>query len=276
MFEVTFNDGADIFRKFVDILKDNIAEAVLIAKPGHGLTLQSMDNNHVALVDFFLHFDMASNVVCTEEYQWGINFDSLSKVFKSSTAHGVCKIRYVAKHPDHLTFTFQQDKKKSTFKFKLCNVDLDHHYAIPDVLYLCEENVDVPELQKIVKDLLLFSEQVVVSRFANKLTFTSTGDITDSNIELDIDGDPFEGNLTSTYPLKYLAWFCRAASICKEATLAFNKDQPILLHFNDGDDVSLKFFVAAKDNENEDAVSKRVERDVAERSNLLDDDGESG
>lgn len=271
MFEATFNDGAGILRKLVDILKDNLTEAVLIAKPGHGLCLQSMDNAHVALVDFFLNFDVASNFFCTEEYQWGINFESLAKIFKSSTAHGICRIRYNPKHPDHLTLTFQAEKKKSTFKFKLCDVDVDEHYGIPDDMHhRCEEPVDAAELQRVIKDLLLFSEQVVVSRFGNKLAFTATGDITDSHIEFDVDGDPFEGNLASTYSLKYLAWFCRAASICREATLAFDKDVPLLLHFNDGDDVSLKFFVAAKYNENEDQVSENLERNV--RGQSLDDE----
>jgi proliferating cell nuclear antigen len=269
MFEATFYDGAEKLKKLVDILKDHITEAVLIAKPNHGLTLQSMDNAHVALVDFFMHFDVASDFICNDEYQWGINFDSLSKVFKSSTAQGLCRIRYNPSQPDVLVFLFQKNKSKSSFKFKLCNIDSDEQYGIPsDMSYKCEEILDAHDLQKIIKDLSIFAEEVVLLRYQHKLMFISSGEVTESNIEMEVDGISFTEELTSTYSLKYMSWFCKAATLCKDVTLSFDKDYPLLLHFNDGDELSLKFFLAPKFNEGEDTVTNKMIAQIKEENDL--------
>jgi len=82
----------------------------------------------------------------------------------------------------------------------------------------------------------------------------------------------FKGRLCLTYSLKYLAWFTKAASICTEATLAFDRTIPLLLHF-ENDIVDMQFFLAPKINENEDQMNEEEQDDLLDEEDGMEEEG---
>lgn len=256
MFTAVFQDGGTMLKKIVNIVKEELEDAVLIAKPT-GLYLQSMDRSHVALVDLHLFPDAASSYVCNDVHYLGINFITWSKIFSSKSIKGICVLSYKETKPDVLQCTFQGNKRKSSFQMKLRSIDeSEQQEMVPnDIQYASEVVLDSVDLEKILHDISIVSEDVVLTRTDKKLYFNGAGDTANCNTEMDVN-QLFDGSLVGTYSLKYLMWFSKACTLCSETTLAFDDDHPLLLHFQN-DSISLKFFVAGKVNENQENQSNR-------------------
>jgi len=249
MFTAVFQDSGSVLRKIVDIVKDDIPDATLVAKPD-GISLQSMDKALVALIDLKLEPDAADSYVCNDEHHLSVNFSELSKILKTKSSKGVCVMKYDEDKPDILKISFQGDSRKSNFSLKLMNNSDEKQFSIPeDMEHKVEVAVDAEDLQKVFSDLSLFAEDVMITRTGKKLLYSSVGEKAGGKMEM-VVGDNFPGTVSAIFSLRYLSWFTKASTLCKEATLAYDTTYPLLLHFQN-DTLSLKFFVAAKVNENE-------------------------
>jgi len=249
MFSASFEAGGAILKKIVEIIKDkeHIPEGVLFVSQD-GITLQSMDSSHVALVDLFIRPNAALSFECNNTYRLGINFDALSKIFKCSISTGICILHYDPKEQnDILTITFEGGKK-AAFEMKLLDIDSER-MNVPETTHECQQIIDALDIQKIIKDMSVFSEDVTISRNVRNLVFTSNGESTNASVEL-IVAETYTGKYSGQYSLKYLSWFAKASSLCEEALFALDKQQPLLIQFQN-DMMCLKFFLASKVSDDE-------------------------
>jgi proliferating cell nuclear antigen len=249
MFIASFDNGGEILKKIIDICKDDIAEAVLVVSPT-GISLQSLDNAHVSLVDIFIDPNIADIFECDETFELGFSLTIMNKIFKCSSSSGTCTLNYDDEDaPDILliTFTNGTEDKSATFEMKLMTIDVDP-LMIPDQEDLCEQYIIAKDLQRIVKDLAVFGEDVCITRTGKNLGFSSRGDGANVNIQMTIE-DNYNGSISETFAVKYLQWFCKASTLCDEVLLAIdpNPQRPLaMLKFEQEDLFNVRFFLSAK------------------------------
>lgn len=242
MFSASFPNGGALLKKIIEIVKDNIPEGVLTVSE-EGLYFQSMDSSHVALVDLRINRIAATSFVCEGTHQLGINFDALSKIFKCATSVGTCILQYDGEEGnDVLNITFHGGKR-AAFEMKLMDIETEM-LSIPPNEQECQQMIESSELQKILKDLSVFSENVEISCSKNKLSFTSKGDTTNATVDLEVESS-YEGTYKGEYSLKYLSWFAKASSLCDQTLLALDSNLPLLMQFEDSH-LRLQFYLAPK------------------------------
>ena len=263
MFYAVFNDTASTLRKVVEIIKKDIPETVLIVKKT-GIFIQAMDTGHIALVDFSMTEDVADDFYCTDEtHHLGIKLDLLSKIFSSKGAKGICRIAYEDDKPDVLQIVFTSSKKKSSHQLKLYDIQTEQVGIPEDLHYTCSIALNATELQDILKDIEISSQDVVITRRGRKVIFSSVGDGVNTNIDLDIDED-FPGQLAAMFSVKYLSWFAKGNTLNDQVMICLHEEYPMLMQFEEENEFSLKFFVAAKVNENEKQEQNKVNHDKAD------------
>lgn len=255
MFTATFPNGGVFLKKIFQILKDDIPDAVFTVGED-GIAIQSMDQSHVALVNIFIHSSAADSYECQGNYDLNIRCDTVLKVLNCAPTNGTCIISYDdTNHPDIVKIVLESASNKKTFEVKLLTSENNERVAIPDDMdHQCSVMIDTEELQRCIKDVIAFSEDVTIVRNGDLLSFRGKGTSANASVDMTLR-ENFEGTLSVTFSLKYLSWFSKAALICSEATLAFDKVFPLLLHFQN-DIVDMKFFLAPKMNEDESAMDE--------------------
>ena len=76
------------------------------ASPSTGISLQAMDNSHVALVALLLRSDAFEPYRCDRNVTLGINMASMSKIVKCANNDDVITLR-AKDSPDTVTFVFE-------------------------------------------------------------------------------------------------------------------------------------------------------------------------
>ncbi|RKO94690.1 proliferating cell nuclear antigen, N-terminal domain-containing protein [Blyttiomyces helicus] len=266
-----------MLKKLIDIIKDkdHLVHGCLTVDE-KGICLQSMDATHVALVDIFIKNTLADTYECLSPCQLGIDFDTFHKILECSdmSSSTKCTIKYTANHPDRLKISFTSSdqtsvrKKSKISKFDMKILDIESsNIEIPEsVNHSAVQNVEAETVQKIFKDLSVFSDDVLIKRQGQALAFSSHSDSSaDATFSFDIsDEDDYFGqtvmvekerlndtgsindtSVEAIFSLKYLIWFSKAATLCPYVTLAFDQSQPLLMQFEDPF-FCLKFFLAPK------------------------------
>lgn len=251
MFKARFT-SVNILKNAVRIIKERIRHAMLVANQD-GLFLESMDETHVTVVGFHLDSEAAEMYECgNKTYKWGIDFDVFFRILSTSSAKGTCTLTYDDEdEPDVVKITFQSDRDRSCFQMKLCDIDSDQIGIPDDMEHRCNVTVDTRDLERIVKDLSTFSEDVTIVRQGKTLMFSSVGDAANGCVEMQC-GDNFRGKLSRTFSLHFLAWFSKASVMCDTAILSIDENFPLLLHYK-SDLLSFRFFASPKTVDDDDA-----------------------
>merc|ERR1719262_1152548 len=89
-----------------------------------GISIQSMDSSHVALVALMLRESAFMEYKCDRPVSLGMNIDALSKVFKLCGPNDSLKIRY-SNDADLISFQCesQEDDRISDFDLKLMEIE---------------------------------------------------------------------------------------------------------------------------------------------------------
>ena len=80
MFEAKLEEGV-IFKKLIESIKE-LVKNVNIDASTSGLSMQAMDQSHVALVSLTLKEDGFSHYRCDRPLTLGLSIDNLSKILK--------------------------------------------------------------------------------------------------------------------------------------------------------------------------------------------------
>lgn len=247
MFSASFSQGGSLLKKIVDILKDNVKEVVFLCEK-EGISIQSMDSSHVALVDIFINRNAAETYSCEDRVEIGINIDNLATIFKCNTSNDACLLTFDEKKPDILVIKFQGKNRNGKFQLKLINIEFEK-LSIPPIDRESSQMVSLTELAKIFKDLSNFADQVNITRKDNLLLFTGNGEIGDAEFTIEMDSS-HDTRTSALFSLRYLSWFTKSLSLFDFATMSFDATNPLILELDLEDSLNVKFFLAPRFDEN--------------------------
>lgn len=123
-----------------------------------GISLQAMDNSHVALVSLMLKAEGFSPYRCDRNIALGINLNSLQKVLKAAQDNDIMTLK-AEDSPDvvNLVFESAQSDRLSEYDIKLMDIDQEH-LAIPETEYAAMVEMPSAEFKRICSDLGNLSE----------------------------------------------------------------------------------------------------------------------
>ena len=102
---------AGILKKIMDAIKDLVNESNFECS-AEGISLQAMDNSHVALVSLLLKSDGFEHYRCDKTLSLGINLANLSKIMKSAESDDTLTLR-ADDNGDKLSLVFESPSKKT-------------------------------------------------------------------------------------------------------------------------------------------------------------------
>lgn len=264
MFEAKLAKG-DVLKKIVSALKELIEQASWDLTE-EGIQLQSMDSSHVALVQMMLHHDSFEAYRCDQNIAMGLNMEHLNKVF-AAFSQGTVQLQ-CEDESDSVKFVFEDEKKQRKQSYELRLMDLDvEQLGIPDQEYQASFSMPSSEFTKIIKDMLVIGETVTISVTKGGVQFKTDGEIGKADVHLyrgetiDDEENDNSGSLELdvqepidlAFATQYLKKFTAASSLAKNVTVSLSKDVPMVICYEMEDVGHLKYFLAPKIDDDDDA-----------------------
>lgn len=247
---------AVLLKKVVDAMKD-LCKDVNFDCSEKGISVQSMDSSHVALVSLLLRESAFSEFKCDRPSSLGMNIESLGKVFKMCGPSDSLKLQW-QNDADTVNFQYEsgEDDRIADFDLKLMQIESEH-MEIPEQQYKVVAKLPSSEFQKICRDLKEFGETMQLSASKEGLRFSVQGDVGSGNVML----KPRESEkaeervaltvhepVTATFALRYLVTFAKAAPLSGSVELGLGPDAPLLVKYDldSSDNGHLQFYLAPK------------------------------
>jgi len=247
---------AVLLKKVVDAMKD-LCKDVNFDVSETGISVQSMDSSHVALVALLIRESAFMEYKCDRPASLGMNIEALSKVFKLCGPNDSLKIRY-ANDADQISFQCesQEDDRISDFDLKLMEIESEQ-MEIPEQQYKVVARLPSSEFLKICRDLKEFGESLQINASKEGLRFSVQGDVGTGNVMLKPrDAEKQEDKVsltvhepvTATFALRYLNNFAKAAPLCGSVELGLGPDAPMSVKYDldSKDNGHLQFYLAPK------------------------------
>ncbi|PWY82848.1 proliferating cell nuclear antigen [Aspergillus heteromorphus CBS 117.55] len=247
-------EQASLLKRVVDAVKDLVQDCNFDCNDS-GISLQAMDNSHVALVSMMLKAEGFSPYRCDRNIALGINLSSLTKVLRAAQNEDILTLK-AEDSPDAVNLMFEsaETDRLSEYDIKLMDIDQEH-LAIPETEYAATVEMPAAEFQRICRDLNALSESVVIEATKEGVKFSCQGDIgsgsvtvrshtnvekPDQNVTIDLT-EP----VALTFSLKYLVNFCKATSLSSKVLLCLSQEVPLLVEYGLGSG-HLRFYLAPK------------------------------
>ncbi|RDX42298.1 proliferating cell nuclear antigen [Lentinus brumalis] len=254
MLEAKLSEAA-ILKRLLDAVKELVSDANFECNE-EAITLQAMDNSHVALVAVKLLASGFKRYRCDRAIPLGVNLGSLTKVLKCAKDDDILTLK-ATDDADILSLTYEAKNtdRIAEYEMKLMDIDADT-LGIPDTEYDASVTLPSAEFSRIVRDLSLLGESVRIEVSKEGIRFVSDGEAANGNILLrqtdDDEDDDFEGvriemnqAVTLTFSLKYLVNFSKSSTLSKKVQLMMSNDVPLLVsyEFNQG---HIRYYLAPK------------------------------
>ncbi|XP_061175730.1 proliferating cell nuclear antigen-like [Saccostrea cucullata] len=254
MFEARLVQGS-LLKKLMEAIRDLIPEAIWDCS-GTGITLQAMDNSHVALVAVNLRSDGFETYRCDRNLSMGMSLASMSKILKCASNDDVITLK-AGDNADTVTFMFESpnNEKVSDYSLKLLDLDCEQ-LGIPDTEYSCVVKMPSHEFQRICRDLSQIGESVVICCTKEGVKFSASGDLGTGNVKLaqNASADKEEEAVivemnqavTLTFALRYLNFFTKATPLSAQVSLSMSQDVPLVVEYKIADMGFLRYYLAPK------------------------------
>lgn len=249
-----------LFRKILSALLELVEESNIDCSET-GLSLESMDSSHVALVAMHLNNKYFDSYKCESNLTLGVRLDSIQKILKCGDANDVLTLKT---DDEHTQLTFQFENSGRYFEFSISLMDIDsEHLVIPEIESEAVIKMPSGDFAKICRDLTQFGDSVKITVKPKTVTFslsenTGSGAITLSSFDQASDGHPVEISYQGETPielsfaLRYLNFFAKASTLSESVILELSENRPLLVQFNLDDDAGyLKYFLAPKVDDDE-------------------------
>jgi proliferating cell nuclear antigen len=264
MFEARFLQGG-VLKKIMDSIKDLVNEANFDCS-STGISLQAMDDSHVALVALNLRAEGLSGFRADRSMAMGINLGSMSKILKCAGNDDTITLK-AEDNGDLVTFMFEHPKQTRVSHFSLKLMDIDsEHLGIPDTDYQCVVTMPSGEFQRICREIAIIGDTVKISASKEGVKFGVEGDlgtgsiVCKSNSAVDDEDDAViikvEEDVSLTFALRYLNFFAKATPLSSTVTLKMSPDVPLVCEYQVGDDGDmghLRYYLAPKIEDEEEA-----------------------
>jgi len=237
---------ASAFKNIFEVLKD-ILNDVNIYFTKEGIRITTLDTARVALIDLHLLAENFEEYTCDgDEYIAGVNVTNTFKLLKPITVNDTLTIEYSR---ETLNFKIENELKKSNTQFNLKLLEIDEdHIQIPDIQTKVTTVMQSSDFQRICRDMMNLSTEIIISRVDDEITFECDGDFAKQKTNIKCgDQEKFIGTLSGLYSLKYLNLFTKATSMCSNIQIMMENDMRFLiLKYNVANLGELKFYLATK------------------------------
>ncbi|OJZ92627.1 hypothetical protein ASPFODRAFT_56200 [Aspergillus luchuensis CBS 106.47] len=247
-------EQASLLKRVVDAIKDLVQDCNFDCNDS-GISLQAMDNSHVALVSMMLKAEGFSPYRCDRNIALGINLVSLTKVLRAAQNEDILTLK-AEDSPDAVNLMFEsaETDRLSEYDIKLMDIDQEH-LAIPETEYAATVEMPAAEFQRICRDLNALSESVVIEATKEGVKFSCQGDIGSGSVTVrqhtNVENPAQNVSISLTEPvaltfsLKYLVNFCKATNLSNKVTLCLSQEVPLLVEYGLGSG-HLRFYLAPK------------------------------
>jgi proliferating cell nuclear antigen len=260
MFEAKLEQGS-LLKKILEAVKELVNDANFDCT-SNGMSLQAMDNTHVALVHLLLREGAFDHYRCDRPLSLGVNMGSLSKILKCAGNNDSITLK-AEDSGDSLSFVFEspEHERYSEFEMKLVDIEADQ-LGIPETEYSAVIRMPSAEFKRICADLSVIGDTVTLAATKAGVKFSTTGEIGNGSIlvrqnasaddEKNATLIELKENVTLTFALKYLNIFAKSNALADSVTLSLSKDSPLLVEYKFNDNGHIRYYLAPKiDEENE-------------------------
>ncbi|RDB30609.1 Proliferating cell nuclear antigen [Hypsizygus marmoreus] len=174
---------AGTLKKLLDAIKELVTDANFECNE-EGITLQAMDNSHVALVAVLLEATGFKRYRCDRPMPLGVNLTSLTKVLKCAKDDDECTLK-AADEADVLNLVYEakNSDRIAEYDMKLMDIDSDT-LGIPDTDYDARVTMPSSEFTRIVRDLSQLGESVRIEVSKEGVRFASDGEAANGSVLL--------------------------------------------------------------------------------------------
>jgi proliferating cell nuclear antigen len=240
---------ASAFKGVFEVLKDIIND-VNVYFTETGIRILTIDTAHVTLVHMNLAAENFEEYNCQQTIIAGMNMSNMFKLLKSVSSQDTLTVDIEGR--DYMSIKIENSVKKSftSFKLKLLDINEDE-LEVPDIEMDVVTTLPSIDFQKIIRDMGNISNEITIIREGDILEFSCLGDFADqlTRIECPESVD----RVGNTYSLKYISMYTRATSMCSSVQIlqnSENEDIPIIFRYSIANLGDLKFYLAAKVDDN--------------------------
>lgn len=213
-----------------------------------GITLQTMDVSHTALISLCLFSDFFDIYKCDENVVLGINLTILNKCLKFINNEYNLIIKYEG---EELKLIAKKDDKVKEYNIKLLDIECDR-MEIPET----ETNGNIisllsSEFKNICNELSQIGETIDININDSNITFSSEDGIINEIIKLNFNEEKiqkinYEENLKFTFSSKYLNTIVKASSLSNNVIINFMYEYPLLVKYKIDENSYIKYYLAPK------------------------------
>ncbi|KAF0514306.1 proliferating cell nuclear antigen [Gigaspora margarita] len=240
MFEARLTQGA-LLKRLLDSVKELVTDANFDCSET-GISLQAMDNSHVALVSLSLRAEGFNPYRCDRGFSLGVNLNSLNKIMKCAGNEDIITLKADDSSADSLCLLFENSSNERVSEYELKLMDIDQeHLSIPETDYDATVMMPSAEFQRICRDLMVVSESVTIDVSKDEIKFTAEGELGTGNIKLKPTStiDKPEESITIElgqtvslqFSLKYLSNFTRGTPLSDQVMLCLSDNMPLLVEY---------------------------------------------
>ncbi|EFC49039.1 PCNA proliferating cell nuclear antigen [Naegleria gruberi] len=264
MLEAKLQQG-EILKKILDAIKELVNDANFDCN-SNGMALQAMDTAHVSLVHLMLKKDAFERYRCDKNVVLGISMQAMNKMLKCAGKDDAISLK-ASDEPNNLALTFESKngERMSEFEMKLIEIDAEP-VGIPEPDYTAEITMPAAEFKKICSDLQTIGDTVTVSVNKDGVKFSVTGESGSGSITVrentkadksdESTSIQLKESVSLTFALKYLNTFCKSASLSNQVGLYLSKESPLLVEFKFIEDCYIRYYLAPKIDEEEEAADE--------------------
>jgi proliferating cell nuclear antigen len=256
-FEMTLAQGK-LFKQLIDAIKDLVGDSANFDVTAKGFSLQAMDGNHVSLVEMSIGVDAFSHFACERNMTIGLSVPTLVKVLKMVDGDDTLTLR--GDTGDFVTILAESAKsgQSKAYRLKLMHIE-NEALCIPPISYQCVFSMPSVDFQWMVSGLLQTSSTVVIHVNPKGVTFSCKGDMTDTDIVCnDVAFTVNEECEAQEFALRYFFFFSKASPLSADVVVHMCTDNPVMIEYNISDVGHIRFFLAPKIRDDEEATTKGV------------------
>ena len=137
---------------------------------------------------------------------------------------------------------------------------------VPDTEYKCNIKMPSAEFQRIARDLQVLGDTCTISCSKEGIRFSATGDMGTGNILIRANSTSekeehhviidMEEPVELQFALRYLNFFTKATPLSSSVTISMSPNIPVVVEYPIGDAGFIKFFLAPKIADDEEAEAE--------------------
>jgi len=259
MFEARLIQGR-ILKQIIEAIKDLVQDTNIDCSDDE-FQIMAMDSSHVSLVHVVLRSTGFDHYRCDRPVSLGINCGNMSKIMKCAGNDDVITVKAEDEGGSVLSLIFASPSQERIADFELKLMDIDsEQLAIPDTSYKCTIKMPSGEFQRIIRDMQILGDSLVISCSKEGVRFSVEGDMGKGNVLLRANPSDKEDEqviidmdepVELTFALRYLNLFTKATGLGGSVVISMSPEVPVVVEYPIEEIGQIKYFLAPKIDEDE-------------------------